>query len=259
MRLSWEARADSNPLYAIDANRREWDIDEFYARGPQLVEEIVDPALRILNVNPKGLRVLEIGCGMGRLFFGLASRFQEVWGIDISASMIEQGREHCHVEATWLIGDGTSLSGVDDLSVDHVLSYEVFEHIPDSAVIRSYLDESWRVLRPGGTFQAQLRYRSDSRRQAAVRAMPRPLRVVFGSTLRKLGVMPVVGDIDTWLGCLMPPQRCISIMESVGFIDVGAFNRSFDGSAEPSQVTYWVMGRKPKRAAAKLAEPARDA
>ena len=245
MRRSWEARAQSNPLYAIDANRRAWNIDEFYARGLGLVEKVVDPALRILSVDPTGLRILEIGCGMGRLFVGLAARFQEVWGIDISASMIAQGRQHCQAEATWLIGDGTSLTHVDDGSVDHVLSYEVFEHIPQPAIIRSYLDESLRVLRPGGTFQAQFRSRSDSGRQAAVRAMPRPLRVASGVVLRRIGVMPVLGDIDTWLGCVVPPENGISMMESTGFIDVGAFDPNFASFPQKQQISYWILGRKP--------------
>jgi 2-polyprenyl-3-methyl-5-hydroxy-6-metoxy-1,4-benzoquinol methylase len=245
MRRSWEARASSNPLYAIDAHRREWDIDEFYARGTELVQEMVDPALRILNVDPEGKRVFEIGCGMGRLFVGLAERFAEVWGTDISASMIEQGREHCDVAATWLVGDGTSLNDVEDGSVDHVLSYEVFEHIPQLSVIRSYLVESLRVLRPGGTFQAQFRYHSDSARQAAVRVLPRSLRVACGAVLRKLDVLPVLGDIDTWLGCVVPPQKSTSMMESVGFTDVGAFDPNFAGSPQKKQVVYWVVGRKP--------------
>jgi SAM-dependent methyltransferase len=262
MRRSWEARARSNPLYAIDAHRRAWDIDDFYARGLSLVQEVVDPALNILSVDPTGLRVLDIGCGMGRLFVGLAARFQEVWGIDISASMIAQGREQCQAEATWLVGDGTSLAGVGDQSVDHVLSYEVFEHIPGPAIISSYLVESLRVLRPGGTFQAQFRGQSDSRRQAAVRALPRPLRVASGAVLRKIGVMPVLGDIDTWLGCVVRPEEGISMMESLGFIDVGAFDADFARFPPKEQVAYWIVGRRPsdlaRNEAAKVTQKAPD-
>ena len=156
MRHDWETRAHTTPLYAIDASRRQWALDDFYARGPELVREIVDPALRKLGVDPTGKRVLEIGCGMGRLFAGLGDRFADVWGMDISSAMIELGHEHCPVSAKWLVGDGDSLTGVDPGSVDHVLSFEVFEHIPKPEIVTSYLRETRRVLRPGGTFQIRI-------------------------------------------------------------------------------------------------------
>ena len=83
---------DTELLYSIDAQKRDWTVEEFYARGPVLVAECVDPVLEALGVDPGGRRVLEIGCGIGRLFAGLAERFGEVWGLDISLAMIEQGR-----------------------------------------------------------------------------------------------------------------------------------------------------------------------
>ncbi len=97
--------------------------------------------------------------------------------------MIEEGRKQCPVQATWLVGDGVSLRGIDTGTVDHILSFEVFGHIPRLEMIHSYLKESWRVLRPEGTFQVQLRQRSDSTRQSVVRSLPRPLRVAVGALL----------------------------------------------------------------------------
>jgi 2-polyprenyl-3-methyl-5-hydroxy-6-metoxy-1,4-benzoquinol methylase len=245
MRQAWEARAGADPLYAIDARRRTWEMEDFYSQGPGLVTEIVDPVLTILGVDPSEGRVLEVGCGMGRLFDGLAQRFKEVWGTDISATMIALGREHCPVEATWLLGDGTSLTGVQDESVDHVVCYEVFEHIPRPVIIRSYLNEFRRVLKPGGTFQAQLRSGSDSTRQSIVRGMPRLVRVGSGALLRKVGVLPVQGDIDTWLGSLVPPEDGLEMVQAVGFIDVAVFTALFNVSPERVSPCYWIVGRKP--------------
>ena len=182
---------------------------------------------------------------MGRLFEGLSQRFAEVWGIDISSGMIEQGREQCPVEAKWFLGDGVSLSGVDSESVDHVLSYEVFEHVPKPSIIRQYFSETLRVLRPAGTFQAQLRGGSDSFRQGIVRGMPRPLRVASAAVVRKLGVLPVEGDVDTWLGCVLSPNEALPMLRTIGFVDVEAQNSDFSGVPQGATVTYWVVGRKP--------------
>lgn len=234
----------SNPLYAIDASRHHWDVEEFYEQGLTLAAKIVDPALDALSVDPKGRRVLELGCGMGRLFEGLSRRFGEIWGTDISMEMIRQGRSLCPVEATWILGDGSTLKEVEQETIDHALSFEVFEHIPQPSIIHGYFVEMHRVLRAGGTFQAQLRRASDTPRQAVVRAMPRALRVFSGSALRRVGVLPVRGDIDTWLGCIVEPDAALSMTADIGFVDCRVFATDFgeDAHAGPH---YWILGRKP--------------
>jgi SAM-dependent methyltransferase len=245
MRQAWDARAQDDPLYAIDARRRGWkSLDDFYSQGPELVEKIVDPALKMLDVHPSGLRVLEVGCGMGRLFDGLSQRFAEVWGIDISAEMIALGRANCPVQATWLVGDGTSLTGVDDESVDHVLCFEVFGHIPRPSIIESYLGEFQRVLKAGGTFQTQFRSRSDSLRQSIVRALPRPLRVASGAVLGRIGLSPVQGDIDTWLGSLVSPAEGLRMAEAIGFVDIAVYTALLSIPPPRAPGGYWLVGRK---------------
>jgi FkbM family methyltransferase len=241
MRRDWEERAGSNPLYYIDARQREWTHADFYAGGPELVARFVDPALAELGVDPAGRRVLEIGCGMGRLFEGLSARFGDVWGIDISETMIAKGREHCPVAATWLLGDGRSLAGVDDDSVDHVISFEVFQHIPEREIIFSYLAECRRVLRPGGTLHVQLRCGSDSKAQAIVRALPRPLRVSVARALRAVRILPVVGDIDTWLGSIVAPNAAVEELTRLGFEGVAVLP---DDVHVPG-LGYSVVGRVP--------------
>ena len=244
MRQAWDSRAETNLLYSIDAQNRHWAVEDFYARGPALVAEFVDPVLGALGVDPAGLRVLEIGCGIGRLFAGLAERFGEVWGTDISHSMIDYGQVHCPVSAIWLVGDGTSLHGIDDSSVDHVLSYEVFGHIQDLEVIHGYLAETSRVLRPGGTFQVQLRWRSDSVRQATVRFLPRRLRRAVGRLLQRGRIVPVEGDIDTWLGRLVPPKASLAFVHELGFVDVATFPSDPERSGRRVR-GYWLAGRRP--------------
>lgn len=245
MRQAWDTRAQTNLLYSIDAQNRHWAVEDFYARGPALVAEFVDPVLEALGVDPAGLRVLEIGCGIGRLFAGLAERFGEVWGTDISRTMIEYGQLHCPVSAIWLLGDGTSLHGIDDCSVDHVLSYEVFGHIPDLDVIHGYLAETFRVLRPGGTFQVQLRWRSDSVRQAMVRILPRRLRRAVGSLLQRGRIVPVEGDIDTWLGRLVPPKASTAFVRELGFVELTTFPSDPERKGSRRVRGYWLAGRRP--------------
>ena len=241
MRADWDERAVTNALYHVAAERRDWSFDDFYGSGRVLVSNIVDPALAALEVDPAGRHVLEIGCGVGRLFEGLAERFDTVSGIDISAEMVALGREHCSVAANWFVGDGATLSGIEDASVDHVISYEVFQHISDRGAIDSYLLEMRRVLRPQATFQIQLRRSSDTRRQAVVRALPRPLRRASASALTSVGLLPVAGDIDSWLGVIVPPDDAVRAAEQAGFVGV----RRLRDEVHPRDLGYWLIGRRP--------------
>lgn len=241
MRRDWEVRAAADPLFHINASRHEWSLDEFYADGSKLVGLICDPVMERLGIGPSGV-VLEIGCGMGRLFPGLATRFDEVWGVDISATMIARGRKHCPVSATWLRTDGGSLPGVRDASVDHVLSFEVFQHVPDRADVFAYLAETRRVLVPGGTFQHQLRRGSDTRAQALFRALPRAVRVPASRLLRVFGIHRVVGDPDTWLGCIIDPVEATAEAERLGFADVAVL----PDTVHTPGMGYWLVGRAPQ-------------
>ena len=45
MRRDWEVRAANDPLFHINASRREWAIPDFYADGTRLVGAVVDPVL----------------------------------------------------------------------------------------------------------------------------------------------------------------------------------------------------------------------
>jgi len=104
-----------------------------------------------VTVEP-GSRVLEIGCGVGRLTRGLAARAGQVVALDVSAEMLSQARRYnSELEnVTWLQGDGATLAGVDDGSVDACVSHVVFQHIPEPAVTLGYVAEMGRVLRAGG-------------------------------------------------------------------------------------------------------------
>jgi SAM-dependent methyltransferase len=243
MRADWDARAETDPLYHIAAGQREWALGDFYASGREIVGQVVDPALASLGADPSGQHVLEIGCGMGRLFEGLADRFDKVSGIDISAQMVALGREHCPADAEWLVGDGATLTGVDDDSIGHVISFEVFQHITDRQSIDSYMREVARVLVPGGTLQIQLRQGSDTRRQAIVRALPRPLRVGSAFLLRSTGVLPVVGDIDSWLGVIVAPDEAVAKAKALGFVDIAVL----PDAIHQRELGYWLVARRPPR------------
>lgn len=108
-------------------------------------------------------RVLDLGCGTGRLAVPLAEEFPaaHIIGVDISPAMLVQAEALASVAGVtdrceWLLCDGRALPA--ELGrVDAAYSVLLFQHIPPPAV-QGYIREVGRVLRPGGLFVTQYVY-----------------------------------------------------------------------------------------------------
>src|SRR2546430_11182933 len=79
MRRDWDERARENARYYVNTGKDEWTDDEFFRSGEQTVaEEILTDMINICQgKEPKQMRVLEIGCGAGRITRALAGLFGE--------------------------------------------------------------------------------------------------------------------------------------------------------------------------------------
>jgi SAM-dependent methyltransferase len=112
-----------------------------------------DAVLRALGTEPC-TRVLDVGCGTGRLAarLGELSSVRSIVGLDFSAGMLEQARARlASADATALVrGDATRLPFADG-TFDIVITSEVLEHIQDDVAA---ISEMTRVLKPGGRFAA---------------------------------------------------------------------------------------------------------
>ena len=152
MRADWDRRARENAPFYVCTTAADTP-EAFAASGERdLVEKVLDG----LAVSPDW-RVLEIGCGVGRLLRPLSERVARAVGVDLSPEMIERGREYCagrpNVELRLTEG---SLDGLPDRSFDFVFSHIVFQHLPRKAYVQRYLAEAARVVRPGGILRVQV-------------------------------------------------------------------------------------------------------
>jgi len=99
--------------------------------------------------NARGLKVLEIGVGMGADYLEWLKAGALATGLDISAASIDRARTRCEragFKPDLRVADAEHLPFPDG-AFDVVYSYGVMHHSPDT---RRCIEEACRVLKPGG-------------------------------------------------------------------------------------------------------------
>jgi len=160
MREDWDQRAKENARYYVNTATAEWTDDQFFASGETTVaDEILTDLVNVCQGRlSKDMRVLEIGCGAGRVTRALANLFGEVHGVDVSGEMVGQAKAALRDRPNAFVyhNNGQDLSVVPQLEFDFAFSSIVFQHIPSREIIENYVREVNRLLRPGALFKFQV-------------------------------------------------------------------------------------------------------
>jgi ubiquinone/menaquinone biosynthesis C-methylase UbiE len=160
MRKDWDLRAKENARYYVDTSRKDWSDDEFFASGELAVSH--DIHTDITNIcqgkDPKDMRIIEIGCGAGRLTQALSNFFGEVHAVDVSGEMVRQARAALghRPGVHFYQNNGCDLEVIPALEYDFAYSAIVFQHIPSREIIENYVREVHRLLKPGALFKFQV-------------------------------------------------------------------------------------------------------
>jgi SAM-dependent methyltransferase len=125
-----------------------WPYDQLHGRGIMATREHAERA----GVR-SGMRVLDLGCGIGGSSRYLGTLGCEVEGIDLTPDYIDVARiltERCGLADRVGYRAGSALAlPYPDASFDHVWSHNVTMNIADKA---RFVAEAARVLKPGGHF-----------------------------------------------------------------------------------------------------------
>jgi ubiquinone/menaquinone biosynthesis C-methylase UbiE len=197
MRREWDERARENARHYVATAQTNWSDEEYFESGRQNVyhEILTDMGNVTQGRDPRDMKVLEIGCGSGRITRALAEVFGEVYAVDISGEMIRQAKQalrdtpNAHVFQNSGCDLAVLNAPLGDIQVDFAFSYIVFQHIPSREVIYSYVREVFRLLRPGGLFKFQVQG------DATMLTSPE----------------------DTWLGVPFSDKDAVKMAESCGF------------------------------------------
>jgi SAM-dependent methyltransferase len=240
VRRAWTRLGAEDPLWAVlvlpGKRGGRWEIDTFLATGRTDVAHTMSWLAR-MGLPTTYRRVLDFGCGVGRLSQALAQHADEVIGVDISPTMLDAARRldrsdgRCRFE----LNDTADLAAFPDGHFDLVYCILVLQHLPRAAVDR-YVAEFLRVMCPGGV--------------AVLHVATAPLWTPKGLAWRLLP-FPVIGWAQRRLLGYPAPMRMTAVpdRELVRLVDA---NRGVvvDGEPDPTYTEDWratryVLRRQP--------------
>lgn len=184
----------------------DWSDEDFFASGDETVSHYVltDMGNVCQGKNPGDMRVLDFGCGAGRVTRALAKIFGEVHGVDISGEMVSIARKElaCVSNVHVHLSNGSDLNVLGDALFDFAFAFSVFHHIPGKTVIAACIAEVGKHLRPGHLFKFEV--------QGYLQLQP--------------------PQDDTWLGTPLSETDVLEIAHQTGFESryrVGAGEESY--------------------------------
>jgi len=155
----WERLARSRPLTAIltraDSTDGKWELNEFLETGAADARRFVEDLTRLAPSVPR-TRLLDFGCGIGRVARPLAEYFDEVVGVDVSPTMIAEARAmNRNSRCVFVLNRRRDLRAFESDRFPVIYSRLVLQHVKPTNV-RRYIAEMVRVLAPDGMLMFQL-------------------------------------------------------------------------------------------------------
>jgi SAM-dependent methyltransferase len=181
----WEAWGDQNPYFAVLTDPKYWNVklggkalEDFFASGERHVDHVYEVIRSTIRQDFQPARVLDYGCGTGRLVVPFAARSQAVAGIDVSPSMLQHARENCTAfgATSARLLHLAEMDSLDVASFDLVHSVLVFQHIPvarGEALLRKLIG----LIAEGGVGALQFTF---SAPRSVLRRLLTPLRNRIG-------------------------------------------------------------------------------
>jgi ubiquinone/menaquinone biosynthesis C-methylase UbiE len=182
----------------------------------------------------KGLRVLEIGCGLGTDGAGFARAGAVYTGVDLTEAATSLARRRFELEGLageFRVADAEALEFADE-SFDLVYSHGVLHHTPDTAAA---VREIHRVLAPGGRAVVMLYHRDSYNYRVNIGVLRR-----FGARLLRTEAGVRVAHRLTGEPVESLREHATRLREDAGqYLSAGEFlSRNTDGAGNPLTRVY---------------------
>jgi SAM-dependent methyltransferase len=155
---AWQAWGVRDPYYAVLSNPRfRSDVitpeakHDFFESGKRDVDQVLGMCRRYIDADLAPQRVLDFGCGVGRMVIPFATQAREVVGMDVAESMLALARLNCDERGcrnVMLVQSDDTLSAAIG-QFDLVHSFLVLQHL-EIARGRALFAQLVDKVRPGG-------------------------------------------------------------------------------------------------------------
>jgi SAM-dependent methyltransferase len=230
-----EVWAVQRPWTGLDAVAAEKD---FLASG---VSEVawLKRQLERAGLSLGGETALDFGCGPGRVTAALVPYFRSVIGVDVSPRMVHLAESLTPRSGAcqFVVNARPDLATFRNGSFDLVYSCRVMQHFPHR-LIRAYLDEFARVLRPGGVLA--LHVHGESTVRWANLLPPESVAFVY----RQLDRRSVTGAKGgpMWEVHWMRPPSVVRYLKRIGFEVFGTVRQD---PPEGRMIGFWYFAQRP--------------
>ena len=164
--VEWEKWGVKDPYFGVirNENFRNHRLTEefkkaFFETGKSDVNFVLEVCRREIDQSFLPKKVLDFGCGVGRLVIPFAQIAEQVVGLDVSDSMLKEAQTNCNehgVQNARFFKSNDSLSFLDE-KFDLIHSLIVFQHIPIERG-RSIFTNLINQLNDGGICAIQITY-----------------------------------------------------------------------------------------------------
>ncbi|MDA9981484.1 methyltransferase domain-containing protein [Gammaproteobacteria bacterium] len=150
----WRKIGEEEPCWGVCTNELflpnniDDNIEKFYAKGRKDVQTLRKIARKV-DFSFEGKRVLDFGCGVGRLTFAMAPYAASVVGVDISEGQLKEARKNCTYGNVDFIQSSDDLTKLDMDIFDGIISLLTLQH-NRPPLIRRILEQLLQLLKPGG-------------------------------------------------------------------------------------------------------------
>lgn len=158
----WKKYGEEEPHWSVltsDAFKSENianNIEQFYESGRSHAAVMLNPLSRSGIDVRRFERIMDFGCGVGRLTLALAPIADEIVGVDISPSHLKLAKERAGTNTTCRFVAISSINDFDLLGkFDLIISFIVLQHNPPP-VMAAILSKLLLCLAPGGCIVIQI-------------------------------------------------------------------------------------------------------